>query len=251
MAKELEELKLEPEVADENGVTASEVTSLMDGLNLDEDAEPGKEKSVEDSLRDIGANVEGKIEDGDARIQLGTDSVFEEDKRLERLASDMTRNVRGVDIRITDSDKVSYIKSVLMDTDVELEVELAGGNIKAVFRSTSVYEQDLVPIALAKYAEQHPSANMLVLQGMEQSMFIAMELVRFNDRPVQNVRFVHGEHTMEEDAEKLLSCMHPVLSSAGPKYSFYVAAADVFHNKLVRLGEAALNKDFWDPAFAG
>lgn len=250
-----EELQLEPATEDENGVTAAEVLAEAEASEQDSGkADTGSgddEKSMEDKLRDVGAKVEGTIEEGNARISLGEDESFAEDSRARAAFDGMGITPRGVPVEITLQDKVSYLKAMLMDTEVRLEVPLAGGRVTAEYRSLTAYEQDIVPVVSAMYIAKHPSAGFMLLDGIRQHALIAMELVKFNGNEISPARFVPGDHTIEEDAEALIEAGNKLLLSAGPRFAFYVAGADVFHRKMHALGEAALNKDFWDPAFAG
>lgn len=250
-----EELKLEPETPDANGITNADVLAEMakEGLSVDDPGTGAEkpEKTQEDALRELGADVKGKIEDGDARIRLGEDTTFDEDARAKVFVDKMAVNVRAEDIPVTDDDKVAYVKALLMDTEVVLEVPMAGGRVTAEFRSLTAYEQDLVMLALAKYFNEHKTAGYMLLEGIRQHLMIAMELVRFNGKPVEPIRYKAGEGTVDENAASLLAKAERYTDVDGPRLSFLIAAADVFHKKMTRLGEAALNKDFWDPAFAG
>lgn len=255
-----ETMKLEPEEVE---VTAEEVKEFMDaeagaGETVAEERnaapsarlEPGREMADELAGK-AGARVEGNVDKGNMRISLGGDSTFNRNSRADAAFDNLSVNVRAEDIAITTQDKVAYIKSVLMDSDAELEVELAGGRVKAVYRSLSAYEQDLLTAALSLYVSEHPTAGFMLLQVMKQHFMIAMELVRFNGKPIDNLRYSNSNgRSLEENARDLLERSGKLLDTTGPRFAFYVAGADVFHNKMTKLGEAALNKDFFDPAFA-
>lgn len=251
-------IRLEPEEVE---VTADEVKAFIEGSEQDADSGTAADETVEaqdsgkveDKLKDkAGAKVEGSIDDGNMRVTFGADSTFSRNSREDRAFDNLSVKVRAEDIAITVQDKVAYIKSVLMDTDVELEVDLAGGKVKAAYRSLSAYEQDLVTAALSLYVSEHPTAGFMLLQVMKQHFLIAMELVRFNGKAVDHLKYSNSNgRSLEENARDLLANSGRLLDTTGPRFAFYVAGADVFHNKMTKLGEAALNKDFFDPAFAG
>ena len=241
------DLPLEAESID---ITDEEVRkAIADGLPEDKPEEAAEEKSDDQKLADMGAKVDGSVEKGDVRVSLSADTTFDHDTSAD-IMSEMDVVVRASQIPITDYDKIAYIKAVLQDVNFELDIPVAGGKVIVSMRSLSAYETDLIPAAMAIYADDHPDTMTILLAAFRQQCHLAMAMTAFNGTPCDYATYSPGERSIEEDARDLFKRSLKVVSFAGPKFSLCIAAAEVFVNKVTRLGEAALNKDFWDPVSA-
>ncbi|MCQ2172145.1 MAG: hypothetical protein MJZ17_05275 [Bacteroidales bacterium] len=239
-----EELPIEE--AGEVTITAEEVKAAIEGV---EALEEKQEKSADAKLADMGAVVEGSVDKGAARVSLMSDTSFDSDTSAD-IISELDVTVRASQIPITEYDKIAYLKAVLQDVNFELDIPVAAGKVVVTFRSLSAYETDLIPAAMAIYAEDHPDTMTILLAAFRQQCHLAMAMTAFNGKPRDFASYRPGEHTIEEDARDLFEKSLNIVSFAGPKFSLCVAAAEVFVHKVTRLGEAALNKDFWEPASA-
>lgn len=186
---------------------------------------------------------------GDVEIHLSADKSLSTPVQEEELKNVFV-TVRDVDIPVTTEDQALYLKAVMNDKPVILEVQLANGMTVRV-RSLTAYEGDLVTIAaenyMREYTDGHLETALMTMQGAR----VVMQVEAVNNIPFDNVhfKFTAGETDRKKDVKNLIEAMSAAQSDMSVfRYGLLVRAVNIFEHKMNRLNELALNRDFWVPA---
>lgn len=242
---------------EENGISTSDSDRLEKTSSpVVEEEEAPKEQpddqeqlipeSVMNAIGDLNKDQEPKEEPYE-NTKLTPDTTFEENGREK--ANKVFVPVLDVNVPITDSDKDTYFKAMLFDTPIELPVLSMEGNVTVICRTLNVYENDLVYVALeqAMKERQVPAS---VWEGLCQQYRMSMQLVKFNGKPLDCLRF-NADGDTKKDAEILLEKSKQIYNMSMPKYNLLIRALNVFQYKINKLNEAIYNQGFWNPGGIG
>lgn len=152
-------------------------------------------------------------------------------------------------VPITDEDQAMYMKAMLNDTDVHLEMSMMGGQFKVECRAISVYEADMVLLAALRMSgsegKEVPTA---LLPGCAQQIRVAMQTVRINGRDADPIYIEANRADRDNEIDKLIARVDDRLSRMNAaKYGMLVRALNVFEHKLARMNALAYTGNFWKP----
>lgn len=152
-------------------------------------------------------------------------------------------------VPITDEDQAMYMKAMLNDTDVHLEMSMMGGQFKVECRAISVYEADMVLLAALRMSgsegKEVPTA---LLPGCAQQIRVAMQTVRINGRDADPIYVTANRADRDNEIDKLIARVDDRLSRMNAaKYGMLVRALNVFEHKLARMNALAYTGNFWKP----
>lgn len=200
----------------------------------------------EENNKEQATNIK-RTKDG-VEIQLGANKTYEVPAQEEAFKK-LYVKVYDTDIPVTQADQILYLKAVLNDDPVILNVEMPNG-FSAKCRALNAYEADIALLAaqtyITKYDVKIIEAALAPLQGCK----AAMQLVSVNgkQRDYTAFTFEPGKSDRIKDAEKLLDAMGVLESTLSmPVYGLCLRALNTFESKFNRLNELAYNGNFWLP----
>jgi len=230
---------------DPGDVFDSKIKQIQDGdstapysvSDLLDDTKPLSDNTVESTP------VENKKE----KIEVPKDKTFEESPgSVDSIMREVMVDPESVDV--TESDKRDYIKAVLNDVPVKLTMTMCGGNIKAVIRSRTSWEQTCIYAALQKDQDDGIVKDLasVVIQLQKYGACLMVESV--NDKGFSREHI--PEDVSIEDAVKKLRELRKskIEPMSTPKWSIILNALRCFEGKLSRMGTQCLNENFWEPA---
>lgn len=182
---------------------------------------------------------------GATKIELQADESFGEEATEAR---DIILSIRknATDIPVTKEDIIEYQLSVLDDKPVHLEIGFMNGR-KAVVRALNVYEEDLVWEAVRHIVDEEQVATALVPTYVQQ-VRMTMQLIRFDDKPMDYLTFEYESGKRKEHVLKLhKASQERFMYVSAPRYKMMCVVLDVFESKIAKLHSEALSETFWDP----
>lgn len=237
----------EPELEDliDASTDASEdVKKALEGLsggNTSEEPRSAQEEAFEEQ--------QGPYNETFVTENVSEDEMKEEEDPTANLQAFLP--VRVDSIPITDEDKTLYLKALLNDAPVVLDVKMENG-FRFKLRSLSSYEEQVVTAASIWNLKDH--AEMSLAEGLGMGAVhqyrVSMQLVEINGNPVEHkrFRFEHGVSSMERDACELRNFSDSkLMNTQGVLYGLYLKALEIFLRKLNKLQEASLSLNFWPP----
>lgn len=198
---------------------------------------PGQEEEQEDDQLQ-----------GTGRITFKADSSFEVNE-MDLLEKQQVR-VNLEDIPVTEADMRNYLKCMLQDVPLELDIELYGGKIIIRARAISAYEQQLAAATAYSYTMSQSNTHLasVIAPVFIQKLRIALQLRTFNGLPVSDLEFKPEPNMLVAHIKKLTLRADDLIGScSAPRWNAYVYALNVFEHKLTKLNEMALNRDFLNP----
>lgn len=184
----------------------------------------------------------------ESRIQFTSSGAYEDNQFA--AAEQQYVNVKVDKIPVTESDKVAYVKSMLNDEPLELNISLYNGEVNIRARSVSVYEQQLAAMAaynyLASDEAEHTGAMLVPL--FLQKCRIAMQLISCNGRRISDIAYTPEPGKLSAHIADLIKQANLLLARTNaPRWNAYVYALNIFEHKLTKLDEMAINRDFIVP----
>ena len=176
------------------------------------------------------------------------DPVFTKNKQ-EQDTKTFFMAVDDEQVPITDEDQALYMKAMLNDTDVHLEMSMMGGRFKVECRAISVYEADMVLLAALRMSgsegKEVPTA---LLPGCAQQIRVAMQTVRINGKDADPIHIEANRADRDNEIDKLIARVDARLSRMNAaKYGMLVRALNMFEHKLARMNALAYTGNFWKP----
>lgn len=189
-----------------------------------------------------------RLEKDGGRVTLGSDDTFE----VNELAENPVYNiqVRVSEIPVTEEDQRMYLKSMLNDTPLKLNIDLYGGKMSILCRACSVYEQQLCAVASYRHTflTKDPTIASILAPAFLQKVRAALQLVSCNGILVSDLAYSPEPNKFEEHAEELCVKAEKLVGGTNAaRWNAYVYALNVFEHKLAKLNEMALNRDFLSP----
>lgn len=182
-------------------------------------------------------------------VSLRTDTTFIDDQ-LEAMSNLYQTVVKGFEYKITQDEKEEYLRCMLMDKPIIMEVKAAGSNMGITCRALSVYEIELATYAGVQYMKNCEDTYMAELSWRSevQKYRLAMQVMKLGRDKVDYLAYkpepgkLH-EHAMDlqREANERFGSMNVI------RWRLCVHALNVFEHKLTRLNELALMPDFLSP----
>lgn len=205
-------------------------------------------KEQEDNAQDTAANSEKEdaavpenmSQDGNkVSYNFQADNTFAAPVKVEEI-KDMIVGVNAQDIVVTPEDQKLYLKAILNDVPVRLNIPVLGGAVTVTCKALSVIESEKVITVTLKYFEEHPELNSALMGDYIRQLRTILQVDKINNRQAfSSVNLDENLFTSKAWTE--------IRTMSMTKFNAISAALNVFEHKLARMNSAALNEDFWHP----
>jgi len=181
------------------------------------------------------------------KVEESRSKLFEPDKASLTSLSSWAFEANDLKVETTEQDRSIYLKAVLNDTDLSLEVELAAG-IKLQYRALTNYDFEVVFTALKKEADAGNINGPAQYASKVQQAAAALQLMNYAGKPVNYVKFSSVNKNIQADADILLAYIKNEMASwAWHKWQCVVTGLRIFEIKLSICNENMRNGNFWLP----
>lgn len=233
----------EEEIHTQDDQLIARIKEIMDN-QISDDAPNDKEDTPKNEEDDAPVKVNTKRNEAFDQSQVTQASLY---------AWSMLTPELGT-VEVTDVEKSAYLKAVLNDVPVVLDIDLAmaGKSIDSLpvtirLRTLNNYEMDVVFMSLEKDREAGLISGHHQLATRIQQYAIAMQLQKVGQTTVKNLSFPEPGD-MDTDVEVLRKFLHDFVGRMSwPRYQAVLMALRVFETKLKICNDAALNGNFWKP----
>lgn len=226
----------------ENVDESIEVTkeSQMPGhevINLDEARK--REEADQETIKTLHKNVEND-----------RSKLFEPDKASIAHLSSWVFAEGNLKVEVDANDRSLYLKSLLNDTQLQLNIKLEMG-VDLLIRATTNYDLDVIFKTLEKYSEENKIPGPAQYATLVQKCAAALQIIKFGEISLEPPVFTPGANSLDNDALVLKNRIDNVLGRwAWPKWNTALAALRIFEAKLALCNENARQVNFWQTADA-
>ena len=154
-------------------------------------------------------------------------------------------------IEITDKDKELYLKAILNDESVILEIPFCNGGIIFKVRSKTSWEQTLAYEATVTSKIEEDPEELDYYQSMLklQKMGAALQIISINGRAFSNLKYVEaGKDWSEQIVELRKACEETIDVMDSAKLTLTLNALRIFEYKTAKMAANCASGDFWQPA---
>ena len=227
---------------DENVIQANVGDELSDILGVQ------KEEDVQEEEDSQEENPEPNVPRPKDMTEDLKDKVY--DVKLPTGFEGEVAGVKG-DIEITASDKELYLKAILNDESVVLEIPFCDGGIKYKIRSKTAWEQTLAYEATVTSKIEEEPEELDYYQSMLklQKMGAALQILSINSKPFSNLKFKEPGDDWSDQIFKLReACSNTIESMDSVKLTLTLNALRIFEYKIAKMASECNTGDFWQPA---
>lgn len=195
-----------------------------------------------------------ELEKENAEIQQNVEAerskLFEPDKTSLAHLSSWVFSEANLQVEVDAADKSLYLKALLNDTVLELEVALELG-FSLLIRATTNFDLDVIYKTLEMYTEEQKVPGPAQYASLVQKCAAALQIVKFADKNLEPPRFEAGAISIEDAAKILKKRVDTIIAKwAWPKWQAAIMALRVFEIKLSICNENARKANFWQTADA-
>lgn len=202
--------------------------------------EESAHNTTDTSAKNIGSVSTPAEHDGDkVSYSFEADNTFSAPIRVEEI-NEMIVGVNAQDIKVTSEDQRLYLKAILNDVPVYLDIPVLGSTLIVTCRTLSVVESEKVITLVLKYFEAHPELSGALMADYIRQLRTLLQVDKINNRSVFATP-VLDESLFSSEVWNEIRTMPMV------KFNALSAALNVFEHKIARMNSAALNEDFWHP----
>jgi hypothetical protein len=163
-------------------------------------------------------------------VEVPKSSMFNESPK-ENMLRDVLADIEGIEPSTTD--KQMYLKAMLNDVPVKLDVNLCGGRVVVAVRARTTWEQSCIYEAVRLDTEEK------LIDGMAS---VILQLQKYGSVSLEN------KSTLEDCVTLLRSKRAEIMDGMNtPKWSLLLNALRVFETKMATMGSECLNENFWEP----
>ena len=225
--------------------------------NVDESIEvtnesqmPGHEVINLDDARKQHEEEQAAIKDLQDKVEEDRSKLFEPDKASLAHLSAWVFNQNNLNVEVDAQDKALYLKSLLNDTNLQLNIKLEMG-LDLVIRSTTNYDLDVIFKTLEKYSEESQIPGPAQYATLVQKCAAALQIIKFGDKSLDPPLFCSEKITVNDAAVQLKNRIDNVLSAwPWPKWNAALTALRIFETKLAICNENSRQANFWQTADA-
>jgi len=219
-----------------------------ESLKETNDEEPiQKDQSVDDFIQENTPTADKEDTPKEDPIEVSRDKTFDENpSKVDAIMSEVLIDTQKVDITVTD--RQGYLKAVLNDMPVKLDVELCAGQIKYKIRSRTSWEQTCLYAALQKDQEEEIVKDLasVVIQLQKYGCVLMVESI---NGTLFSKETIPQEMSVEDAVERLRTLRREKIEPMSmPKWGLMLNALRLFESKLAKMGTECLNENFWEPA---
>lgn len=190
-------------------------------------------------------------EQKEERIKLATPQLFN-NTRNDNNFDNMVIPIQDDQHQITSTEKELWLEAMMSESSLMLPIVMEN-SLTVTCRDLNVYEQNL-SIEAVRTLLKDQNASPAMLGIILRQIRLPMQIVKFNNKPLDYIKFDYDPDTegftkQKEDIDKLIKLSRQkMLNIPVSLQQIYIKALNVFEHKMVRLEEAAFNRDFWNPA---
>jgi len=211
---------------------------------------PGHEVINLDEARKQQEQEQAEVKALHDKVEEDRSKLFEPDKASLAHLSSWVFAAGNLEAKVDAEDKALYLKSLLNDIPLALNIKLEMG-INFVIRATTNYDLDVIFKCLEKYSEESKIPGPAQYASLVQKCAAAIQIIKFGDQPLNPPTFTYGQNSVEKDAEILRERIETVLGKwAWPKWNTAITALRIFEAKLALCNENARQANFWQTADA-
>lgn len=206
-------------------------------INLDEARK--REEEDQEAIKSLHKNVEAD-----------RSKLFEPDKASIAHLSSWVFAEGDLKVEVDTHDRTMYLKSLLNDTTLELNVKLEMG-ISLLIKATTNYDLDVIFKTLEKYSEESKIPGPAQYASLVQKCAAALQILKFGDKNLEPPQFIPGKNSLDADAVILKDRIDNVLGQwSWPKWNTALMGLRIFEAKLALCNENARQVNFWQTADA-
>jgi hypothetical protein len=211
---------------------------------------PGHEVINLDEARKQQEQDQSELKELHDKVEQDRSKLFEPDKASLAHLSSWVFAAGNLEVTVDATDKALYIKSLLNDVPLELNVKLEMG-VNFVIRATTNYDLDVIFKCLEKYSEENKIPGPAQYASLVQKCAAAIQIVKFGDHLLNPPKFIYGQNNIDKDSDILKERIENVLGAWGwPRWNAAVTALRIFEAKLALCNENARQANFWQTADA-
>lgn len=211
--------------------------------------EAGEHKESDTSTDTAQDNLHPDEQSNDRVVfNFEADPAFRESLKVEEMKK-ITATLGVHEVEVTPADQRMYLKAMLNDVPVTLDIPVMGGQVTVTCRALSVFETEKVVTMAIKYFQDNPEVPSMLMADHIQQMRVLLQVMSINKVPFDGHKPLR-ENTTDEDMQMddfRNKSWHTIRNMNITKYNMLVQALNVFETKLARMNSASLNGDFWHP----
>jgi len=184
-------------------------------------------------------------EDGKEEPELPMNPMFNrETPNLENQLWQTLINGEYTKIEVTETERVIYFRSMIMDTACKFDIVLNyGENVPVQIKNCSNFELNVVKTALDLADKEGKIGTQSELFTLAQYYMAAVRWIGFNEQPVEAFK-CDTDASIEQNAQNLRTfAQAKILPINGAKWGAILTALMVYEAKIRACGDAALKKN--------
>lgn len=225
--------------------------------NVDESIEvtkesqmPGHEVIDLDEARKQHEEEQAAIKDLQNKVEEDRSKLFEPDKASLAHLSSWVFSQNNLQVEVNTQDKALYLKSLLNDTNLQLNIKLEMG-LEFIIRATTNYDLDVIFKTLELYSEESQIPGPAQYATLVQKCAAALQIVKLSDKNLDPPVFSSDKISVNDAATQLKNRIDNVLSCwPWPKWNAALTALRIFETKLAICNENSRQANFWQTADA-
>lgn len=211
---------------------------------------PGHEVINLDEARKQHEEEQASIKELQDKVEEDRSKLFEPDKASLAHLSSWVFNQSNLNVEVDAQDKALYLKALLNDTNLQLNIKLEMG-IDFVIRATTNYDLDVIFKTLEKYSEESQIPGPAQYATLVQKCAAALQIVKFGNKNIDPPDFSSEKISVNDAAVALKNRIDNFLSSwPWPKWNAALTALRIFETKLAICNENSRQANFWQTADA-
>lgn len=211
---------------------------------------PGHEVINLDDARKQHEEAQSTIKDLQDKVEEDRSKLFEPDKASLAHLSSWVFNQNNLNVEVDAQDKAMYLKSLLNDTNLQLNIKLEMG-LDFVIRATTNYDLDVIFKTLEKYSEESQIPGPAQYATLVQKCTAALQVIKIGDKNIDPPIFSSDKISVNDASLQLKSRIDNVLSAwPWPKWNAVLTALRIFETKLAICNENSRQANFWQTADA-
>lgn len=153
-------------------------------------------------------------------------------------------------VEINNEDKALYLKSLLHDEPVRLNIKLEMG-INFEIKSLTNYDLEIVHLTLMDYVDSKRVIGPAQYASTVQQCAVAIQICKIQDKNIDPPVFTPEKITIEEAVKVLKERVEKIVGKwSWPKWQAAVTAVRLFEYKLTLCNANARDSNFWQTADA-
>lgn len=182
------------------------------------------------------------------QVEAQRNKTFEPDKNNLVNMSAWVFNRDDLKVEVNDMDKRMYLKALLNDTPIVLNIAMECG-LTISFKPMTNYEMEAVFLALQEDSNSGKIIGPSHYAARVQQYAAVLQLLTYNDIAAGHPVFSAPYPPIADTVLKIRECLETKVAMMGwPKWQAVVTGLRIFETKLAICNENMRNGNFWNPA---